>query len=1308
MDRMLTAVMLLCVLVANVPAKDELAKNFANPPASARPWVFWFPLSGNLTKEGITADLEAMARVGVGGVLYMEVDQGAPKGKADFAGPLWMELFKHACNEGKRLGLEINMNNDAGWCGSGGPWITPELSMQKVVWSDTFVEGGRKFEGVLPQPQAVKDFYRDITVLAFPTEAGDETKMADYKPKFTSSGKNPKPGHFTLERPEPKEPQFVQVEFAEPYTARLLTANVGGVSSVQGALHISDDGRNFKEVKPFSVRPSALVMKFEQPVKARFFRLVFTKIDAKAKNCTVNGIDLSVCYRIENIRAKASFVMGSIPPAKAEWQALSMDHIIQGDRVMDLSSKMDSTGKLVWEPPAGRWTVVRFGHTTTGKENHPAPESGRGLECDKLSKEGAAAMFNGLMRRLIADNKAVSGQGKTLVATHIDSWEVGSQNWTPRIREEFLKRRGYDLWKYLPVFTGRVVDSLEASERFLWDLRQTVSDLLVENYAGEFRRLANKHGLRLSLEAYGEPADDMAYAGQADEPMAEFWSWGKFGAANSCTEMASAAHTYGKKILGAEAFTARDSEKWQGHPANVKDLGDWAFCEGVNRFVFHRYAAQPWTNVAPGMSMGPWGLHYERTQTWWEQSKAWHEYLARCQYLLQQGLFVADVAYLQHEGAPRRFTPPAGAEIAPHIRGGYNFDGCTPEVVLKRMSVKKGRIILPDGMSYSVLVVPDVETMTPNLLRRISQLADKGATVIAGRQPPQKSPSLEDMGKGDAEVKKMAEALWNSGKIITGKTAAEVLGERGVKPDFSAKPTLRYIHRVIGDADVYFVANPEQRGIEAVASFRIVGKRPEFWRPDTGEIVPVLAFEQHDGVTSVPLRFEASGSVFVVFRKAAVASEKIVSVTRDGKELLPAPTVAATTQPAGVSNTFTMAVWVNPEADTELATMSSFGTGALSVSRNDVLYPPPGHEVWTEADAGAGIAVGRNGVCVCEHGARHFPAVLVCEATITNWTHVAVVYRYGKPSLYINGKPAQTGLKSSFIVHGGVGVTHTRDVPQFKGSLTGLQQFDHALSENEIAKLAQADMPAENREEVAALDISRGEIRQSGAYVLKTADGQKRELNVTLPAPQEISGSWEVQFDSRMGGPAKAVTFEKLDDWSKRAEKEISYYSGTAVYRKDFVLAEMPNLEFRMQNKDAASDKSSFGTEHSKFILDLGDVAVMAEVKLNGKDLGILWKPPFRVDITDAVKTGQNKLEVKVVNLWINRQIGDQQLPEDSERNVNGTLKAWPQWLLDGKSNPSGRIGFSSWQLWKKDDPLVKSGLLGPVKVQTVARIMMK
>ncbi len=1061
-------------------AADSLEQAFIQPPASARPWVLYFAVNGNLTKEGITADLEAMARVGIGGFVFMEVAVATPKGPAAFAGPLWMELFTHLCTEAQRLGLQINMNNDAGWCGSGGPWITPEMSMQKVVWSETRVDGGKPFDGVLPQPPAVAKYYRDIAVLAFPTPALDAVNMADAAPQFTSSGTTPTPGQFTLAKPEGKTFPHVQLEFAQPFAATVLTARLGGPGgkgkSLTGELQVSADGKQFKTLQKFTVVPPALTLEFPFQ-QSRFYRLVFNKIeDPQRTQIEVGNIELSPRYRLENFPSKTGFLESRFlknipPPSPAQWPAAPDGAVVDRNRIVDLTAKMDATGKLTYAFPSGNWTVLRFGHTSTGQKNIPPPDAGSGLECDKLSKEAANVAFNGLMGRLIAQNQALTGAGKTLVSTHIDSWEMGYQNWTRLMPDEFKQRRGYDLLTLLPAFTGRVVDSAEVTERFLWDLRQTVSDLIVENYAGEFRRLANRHGLRISMEAYGGPFDELAHGGQADEPMGEFWAWERLGSAESMATMASSAHTYGKKILGVEAFTSGPGEKWLGHPGFIKDLGDWAFCEGANRFVIHRYAAQPWANPTrvPGMSMGLWGLHYERTQTWWEQSKPWHDYLARCQALLQQGLFVADVAYLAPEGAPLRFEPPKGAEIASHVRGGYNFDGCSPDVVLNRMSVQNGRIVLPDGMSYAVLVLPDVETMTPKLLRKISQLADQGATIIASGKPPQKSPSLADAGQGDAELKKLADTLWTSGKIITGKTAAEVLGACGVKPDFSATPTLRYTHRTLPEAgaEVYFVANPDPKQVDAVADFRMTGKQPEFWWPDTGRTERVNEFEIKDGITRIPLRLDPKGSVFVIFREATKVTQ---------------------------------------------------GTGK-------------------------------------------------------NWVD-------------------------------------------------------------------------------------------------------------TVPV-QEIAGPWAVAFDPKWGGPAQ-VTFDKLDDWSKRPEDGIKYYSGTAGYQTTF------------QYKPASASTKTW--------LDLGKVAVMAQVTLNGKDLGILWKPPYRVDVTDAIRAGENRLEVKVVNLLINRQIGDEQLPDDRDPS-GATLRSWPQWLQEGKPSPTGRFTFSTYRLWKKTDALVESGLLGPVTIQSTTLV---
>ncbi len=740
------------VCVAQTP--EELAQGFQNPPDAARPWVYWFWLNGNITREGITADLEAMKRVGIGGVLIMEVDQGAPLGPIPFASPEWRKLFQHVVSEADRLGLEVNMNNDAGWNGSGGPWITPDKSMQKVVWSETLVEGPTRFDDALPQPQAVADHYRDIAVLAFPT-----------------------PGD----------------------------------------------------------------------------------------------------YRIPDIEGKAAYVRRDVQP-REDYGETPAENVIARGRILDLTASMSPDGQLTWDAPEGSWTVLRLGHTSTGVMNAPSPASGRGLECDKLSKQGSEAAFEGLMGKLIADSPALAG--KTLVATHIDSWENGSQNWTPLLREEFQRLRGYDPLPYLPVMSGRVVDSLEVSERFLWDLRQTVSDLIVENYAGHMRTLAQQHGLRLTIEAYGSTTvDNLAYAGRCDEPMGEFW-WPGLGAGGTLTEMASAAHVYGKRICGAEAFTAGSGERWLAHPGLIKPMGDLAFCMGINRFVFHRYALQPWADRRPGMTMGPWGQHYERTQTWWEQTGPWHEYLARCQYILQSGLPVVDLLYLAPEGAPRSFNPPS--EI---VRSGYKADACSADAVLNRLSVKDGLLVLPDGMTYRALVLPGSPAMTPALLQRLSRLAEQGATIIGSR--PTKAPGLTDYPDCDAQVKRLADALWDAGAITTGKSPQDVLEDAGIAPDFTSDRVLHFIHRRIGGTDAYFVANPFTHSVNATCTFRVLGKRPAFWRPETGRIDPVAAYAQAEEGTRVVLRLEAGESVFVVFTRDGPPVDHVLRVTRDGETVWP-------------------------------------------------------------------------------------------------------------------------------------------------------------------------------------------------------------------------------------------------------------------------------------------------------------------------------------------------------------------------------------------------------------------------------------
>ena len=1194
----------LLVAAMGTTRAGKLEQEFARPPASARPWVYWFWLNGNITSNGITADLEAMQRVGIGGVLIMEVDQGTPKGDAAFGGPVWRDLFKHVCAEAGRLGLEVNMNNDAGWCGSGGPWITPELAMQKIVSTETNVTGPLRFAATLAKPDAVAGYYREIAVLAFPTPAG--------------------------------------------------------------------------------------------------------------------------AARIEGLPSKAAFVPSQVAPG-GNWPAVPAGQTVARDRILQLTAQMDAAGHLTWNVPAGKWTILRLGHTLTGKDNHPAPEAGRGLESDKLSRAATDAMFAGLMGKIIGDAKPLAG--KALVATHIDSWETGSQNWTPKFRQEFQRLRGYDLLPFLPVMTGRVVESVEVSERFLWDVRRTVSDLLIANYAGRFRELSHRHGLRLSIEAYdGNPCDDMTYAGQADEPMAEFWSWGSFNVAFSCTEMASAAHVYGKRILGAEAFTATDGEKWRHHPASIKALGDWAFCEGINRFVFHRYALQPWTipDRAPGMSMGPWGLHYERTQTWWEQSTAWHQYLARCQFLLREGLFVADICFLEPEGSPMRFSPtlPDRHSSLPE-RPRYNFDGCTPEALLTRMKVKNGRLVLPDGMNYHLLVLPQIEMMTPSLLRRVKELVQAGAIVLG--PPPQRSPSLANYPKCDTEVQKLAAELWpkvtggehrvGKGRVIWNdafKTTPLVPGEGSPvenakwiwhpegNPAIAAPPGKRFFRRLVvldsarevasartamtADNSFELWVNGERAGAGEDANQLIRMDVTRWLKPGTN-LLAVAGFNAHAEpnpaslIGTLTVQFRDGGSLEVntdshwqsavtapeQWRSDATAAGWSAAMEVGPLGLEPFPVPEQTRPPAYVFPDFAaitnvlaqMGVPPDFEADASLRFIHR------RTADTDIYFVSNRSNTWCGA------------TCAFRVTGR-MPELW---NPLTGEIRRQLIYeeRGGRTVLPLWLEPAG----SMFVVFRKSNQAEAKQIMALeRNGQSVLPQIGEGLTQPPPAEVVTG------REQEITLCAW-----QPGRYDLRMASGKLLTIDVpSMPAPVGITGPWEVRFEPNRGAPER-VAFDKLISWSEHSDPGVKYFSGAATYRKTFAW------------KPDGSQPTTF---NSQLFLDLGRVEVMAEVKLNGKDLGVLWKPPFRVEVTDALKPGENVLEIKVVNLWVNRQIGDEQLPEDSDRNPDGTLKSWPAWVQTGKPSPTSRHTFTSWRLWKQDAPLVESGLLGPVELVAAEAVSLK
>ena len=715
--------------------------------------------------------------------------------------------------------------------------------------------------------------------------------------------------------------------------------------------------------------------------------------------------------------------------------------------VIDLTSRVKPDGTLVWTAPPGDWKIYRFAQIATRKGNALA------LQIDGMSTEALDKAWAGTMAILLKEMTPEERAGLKFVEE--DSWEAGEPTWTKTFAAEFKKRRGYDLIRYLPILADAVLDGEATVSRVKADYQLTISDLIADNHYGHRKKIAEANGLPFWCEAAGpnmKQSDLLKNTSRVTVGMAEFWMPSahrpSLDSRFLIRSAATANHTYGRAITPCEAFTSVGPH-WEESLFDMKSTADQGFCDGMNRIAFHNFAQNASVTAKPGYTMWA-GTHYEPGVTWWEQTPAFNAYLNRCSTLLQQGLFSADALFYQGDtsgfGQPRKM-------VLPTLGEGYDSDNCNTEVLLTRTSVKNGQIVLPDGMSYRVLVLPEGQPMRPAALEKVVELINAGATVV-GPKPT----GMEGLSPGPVAERGFAgvvKKLWTgdasgetklgAGRLVWGKTAREVLQAAGYAPDFeqkglSDKGAIDWIHRTVGEAEVYFVTSRWFTPEKIEATFRVTGKQPELWNAVTGEMRDATAFKQADGRTIVPLEFDPCGSTFVVFRK---------------------PIAATATGPAS--------------------------------------------------------------------------------------------------SNYATLSPATT-----------------------------------------------------------------------------------------------INGAWDVSFDSKWGGPA-SVKFDELVDWTKRPEDGIKFYSGTAVYKKTFDLPA--------------------GSEGQKRVLDLGQVHEVASVKLNGKDLGVVWTKPSQVDITAAAKAGANELEVTIVNLWPNRLIGDASLPPEQRRTVTNMRKFMPQ------------------------TPLLPSGLIGPVKV---------
>ncbi len=1022
---------------------DSLALEFITPPGSARPQTWWHWINGHVTREGITRDLEAMKNAGLGGFTLFNTSEGTPAaGPVKYMSEEWLALVGHTIREAKRLGLEMGIHNGAGWSASGGPWVTPDLAMQEVVWTEKQVSGPQHFNGFLEIPEPALGIERDMK-----------------------------------RDPEINKRYYVAREKVRGYYHDIVLLAFPTLKSDN-------------ETKPF---------------------------------------------RLEGWWEKAGFakLKGGYSP---DLRDTPVSDVIDPNQILILSSRLDSDGRLTWEIPPGDWTILRIGYQPTGRQNHPAPPEGRGLEIDKLSAAAVDFYWKNSIAKII--HAAGDLTGTTFKRILIDSYEVGHQNWNVSFAQDFQLLRGYDLTKFLPALTGRVVGDIKTTEQFLWDFRKTISDLIIKNYYGRFAELSRQSGLTFATEAYGAygNTDDFLASGVPDIPMAEWWAFNNNHAVTAKLA-ASAAHTYGRKIVDSEAFTGPPNRIFEEHPNSLKAQGDYFFTQGINRYSFHAFVHDPY-NKPPGLGLGTYGSRFDSRNTWWPFAGAWLDYVARCQYLLQQGSFVADLLYYTGEDAPQEAK--SREELFPQPLHGFQYDFCTREI-LEQITVHDGRLVLPGGMSYRVLVLPNVKHMLPEALVIIEQLVAKGAVVV-GPKPAlvsgqvtagDQEPGLKELAArvwGNCDGESVTSHSYGKGKVYWGESLESVFSEMQLPADFSFYVSenkdfgttqypgngVEFIHRKVGETDLYFISNQHHQPKTVEATFRIENQLPELWNPETGEIEVAPEFKQtSDGRMVVTLKLDQSGSVFVVFRQPLNGETGIVSVEQNG----------------------------NPA---------------------DVILKRKGDRIF---------------------------------------------------------------LKSA----------------------------------------------------------------EAGEFVIKTSDGKSQKVIIpSVPEPLELSGPWQVSFPAGWGAPEQ-IQLPKLISWSEHNDPGVKYFSGTAVYR----------IQIDVPAKNISKDY--------KHILDLGDVQVIAEVLVNGKSQGLLWKAPYKMDVTNALKPGKNELEIKVANLWVNRLIGDNQYPDDCEwtSNTGSTaeglgLAKMPEWVVNNTPRPTQRKAFVAWKwphLAKKE--LLPSGLLGPVRLIT-------
>jgi hypothetical protein len=852
-------------------AQSISQEDFESPPPNYLPKTWMHAMNGNLSKPGYSKDLQAMSDAGMGGAILFHVHrQNRPfssRGPVRFGTDEFNDTLVHALGEADRLGLEMGLHNADGWSSSGGPWITPAMSMKRITWSEESVKGGQTL--VPKQPGFEEGFYRDIAVIALPENAYNQhnnfanARLSSSEPNADLSVLKDKDWDTELVFTENANKEYwVQVEVDELTTLRSLQIETPSRHG-EAMLQISDDGINFTTVVDKLRRPrtGARTWAFSPTFDgftAKYFRFVFSEAIG------IKRFDLWSVPRVPHWLAMNAMERGRLtitPNTHHNVVTPASDVVILNRGVLP------KAGAVL---PEGNWRVLRFGYTSTGAKNIPATVEGTGLECDKFDPVALRFHFEQYVGKIA--NQAKEKGYSSLKTSEIDSYEMGGQNWTTGIDKTFEEKFGYDFIPWLPLITGRVIESSHQSGAILQEFRQHLSDLMVENYYGEFTRINNEYGMESYVEPYGwGPFDELRAGGQSDRLMGEFWVRdeeypGRVSAA------ISSARIYGKKIISAESFTSINTVNWRGHPWFYKHYGDKMWARGINETMFHRYAHQPNTHVVPGMTMDSIGSHIDRTQTWWDNGGVeWFKYLARGSYLLQQGVPESDFLIHLGDTAPQAIPNKNNTKVP----DGFNFDYVNTEVLIERITVKNGYLVLPEGTRYRALELHRPQYLKMETLRRVRDLVLAGATVVSAK--PEQTIGYSEWPLQE-EFDAITQEIWGDGnqalrKVGKGQVSTMSLNETIVKLNY--QPALKindkavklFAHRRIANNDLFFFYNDKDETQTLSVDMRAKAGKPEIWNVDDGSIEQIKAFTHADERLKTNLLIEPYGARFLLIRR---------------------------------------------------------------------------------------------------------------------------------------------------------------------------------------------------------------------------------------------------------------------------------------------------------------------------------------------------------------------------------------------------------------------------------------------------------